>query len=41
MTFAGKADPAHRLFPQIKIDHLTGNPAAVPDSQLWGAILSS
>jgi hypothetical protein len=41
MTFAGKADPAHRLFPQIKIDHLTGNPAAVPDSQLWGAITSS
>jgi hypothetical protein len=41
MTFAGKADPAHRLFPQIKVDHLIGNPAAVPDSQLWGAILSS
>jgi len=41
MTFAGKADPGHRLFPQIKIDHLTGNPAAVPDSQLWGAITSS
>jgi hypothetical protein len=41
MTFAGKADPAHRLFPQIKIGHLIGNPAAVPDSQLWGAITSS
>ena len=41
MTFAGKADPAHRLFPQIKLDHLTGNPTAVPDSQLWGAITSS
>jgi hypothetical protein len=41
MTFSGQADPAHRLFPQIKIDHLTGNPATVPDSQLWGAITSS
>jgi hypothetical protein len=41
MTFAGKADPAHRLFPQIKLEHLTGNPAAVPDSQLWGAITST
>ena len=40
MIFAGKADPAHRLFPQIKIGHLIGNPAAVPDSQLWGAITS-
>jgi hypothetical protein len=41
MTFSGRADPAHRLFPQIKLDHLTGNPAAVPDSQLWGAIVSA
>jgi hypothetical protein len=39
MTFAGQADPAHRLFPQIKIDHLIGNPAAVPDSQLWGSVI--
>ena len=37
MTFPGKADPAHRLFPQIKVRHLIGNPAHVPDSQLWGA----
>jgi hypothetical protein len=37
MTFPGRADPAHRLFPQIKVQHLTGNPANVPDDQLWGA----
>jgi hypothetical protein len=37
MSFPGKADPAHRLFPQIKVQHLTGNPASVPDDQLWGA----
>jgi hypothetical protein len=37
MTFPGHADPAHRLFPQIKAQHLTGNPANVPDDQLWGA----
>jgi hypothetical protein len=37
MTFPGQADPAHRLFPQIKVQHLMGNPANVPDDQLWGA----
>jgi hypothetical protein len=37
MIFAGRADPAHRLFPQIKVSHLIGNPASVPASQLWGA----
>jgi hypothetical protein len=37
MTFPGNADPAHRLFPQIKVQHLRGNPTHVPDDQLWGA----
>ena len=37
MAFPGKADPAHRLLPQIKVQHLMGNPANVPDDQLWGA----
>jgi hypothetical protein len=37
MSFPGPADPAHRLFLQIKVQHLTGNPANVPDYQLWGA----
>ena len=37
MTFPGHSDPAHRLFPQIKVQHLAGNPANVPDDQLWGA----
>jgi hypothetical protein len=36
MTFPGRADPAHKLFPQIKVRHLIDNPADVPDSQLWG-----
>jgi hypothetical protein len=35
MTSQG--NPAHRLFRQIKVRHLIGNPADVPDSQLWGA----
>ena len=35
MTIQG--DPAHKLLPQIRVRHLTGNPAHVPDSQLWGA----
>jgi hypothetical protein len=35
MTIHG--DPAHELFPQIKLQHLAGNPAHVPVSQLWGA----
>ena len=34
MTIQG--DPAHKPFPQIKVRHLTGNPADVPDRQLWG-----
>jgi hypothetical protein len=32
-----QGNPAHKLFPQIKVRHLIGNPAAVPVSQLWGA----
>jgi len=36
MTVQG--DPARSLFPQIKVRHLIGNPADVPDSQLWGSI---
>jgi hypothetical protein len=35
MTIHG--DPAHKLFPQIKLQHLVGNPAHVPASQLWGS----
>jgi hypothetical protein len=35
MTIWG--NPGHELFPQIKVEHLTGNPADVPASQLWGA----
>jgi hypothetical protein len=35
MTIQG--NPAHRLFPQIKLQHLIGNPANVPDNQLWGS----
>jgi hypothetical protein len=35
MTILG--DPAHEVFPRIKVEHLIGNPAAVPDSQLWGS----
>lgn len=38
MTFRGRRDPGQRRFPQIKVDHLTGSPAHVPDSQLWGAV---
>jgi hypothetical protein len=35
MTIQG--DPAHELFPRIKVEHLIGNPGDVPDNQLWGA----
>jgi hypothetical protein len=35
MTIQG--NPAHQLFPQIKLQHLIGNPANVPDNQLWGS----
>ncbi len=35
MTING--DPAHELFPQITLEHMVGNPANVPDNQLWGA----
>lgn len=35
MTIQG--NPAHELFPQIKLQHLIGNPADVPDNQLWGS----
>jgi len=41
MAFPGKSDPAHRLFPQIKVQHLIGNPGNVPDDQLWGAVTST
>jgi hypothetical protein len=36
MTYPSKADPADKRLPQIKVRHLTGNPAHVPDRQLWG-----
>ncbi len=35
MTING--DPAHELFPQIRLEHMIGNPTNVPDNQLWGA----
>jgi hypothetical protein len=35
MTIQG--NPAHELFPQIKLQHLIGNPADVPENQLWGS----
>jgi len=35
MTLWG--NPGHELFPRIKVEHLTGNPADVPANQLWGA----
>ena len=35
MTIHG--NPAHKLFPQIKLQQLIGNPAHVPDNQLWGS----
>jgi hypothetical protein len=35
MTIQG--NPGHELFPQIKLRHLIGNPADVPDNQLWGS----
>ena len=35
MTIHG--DPAHELFPQITLEHMVGNPANVPNNQLWGA----
>jgi hypothetical protein len=34
MTILG--NPAHELFPQIKLEHLIGNPSDIPDNQLWG-----
>jgi hypothetical protein len=34
-------DPAHKLFPQIKVQRLRGNPAHVRVSQLWGANVSN
>jgi hypothetical protein len=39
MTIHG--DPAHKRLPQIKVQRLRGNPADVPDSQLWGANVSN
>jgi hypothetical protein len=36
-TMTIHADPAHEPFPQITLQHLVGNPAHVPDNQLWGA----
>jgi hypothetical protein len=35
MTILG--NPAHQLFTPIIMQHLNGNPASVPASQLWGA----
>ena len=37
MTFPGRSDPAHRLFPQIKVQHLVGAKTNVPDDELWGS----
>jgi hypothetical protein len=34
-------NPAHKRFPQIKVQRLRGNPAHVRVSQLWGANVSS
>jgi len=28
---------AHERFPQIKLEHMIGNPAHVPINQLWGS----
>ena len=39
MTIHG--NPAHKRFPQIKVQRLRGNPAHVRVSQLWGANVSS
>jgi hypothetical protein len=36
MTYPSEADPTVMMLPQIKIRHLIGNPADVPDRQLWG-----
>jgi hypothetical protein len=41
MTFEGRSDPAHTLFPAIRVAHLIGNPTAVPDRQLWDAVPAS
>ena len=41
MAFPGRADPAHRLLPQIKVQRLIGNPANVPDDQLWGSVTTT
>jgi hypothetical protein len=35
MTIQG--NPSLELFPQIKLQHLIGNPAKVPANQLWGS----
>jgi len=35
MTIHG--NPAHERFPQIKLEHMIGNPAHVPINQLWGS----
>jgi len=35
MTING--DPADELVPQIRLEHMIGNPTNVPDNQLWGA----
>jgi hypothetical protein len=39
MTIHG--NPAHKRFPQIKVQRLRGNPDHVPLNQLWGANVSS
>jgi hypothetical protein len=36
-TMTIDSDPAHALFPQIRLEHMIGNPSIVPDNQLWGS----
>jgi hypothetical protein len=31
-------NPARKRFPRIQVEHLTGNPTATPERQLWGSI---
>ena len=34
-TMTIDSDPAHVQFPQIRLEHMIGNPSNVPDNQLW------
>jgi len=38
MTIHG--DPAHQLFTPIRLEHMIGNPANVPDNQLWATVFA-